>query len=123
MGIIKEYLGLFKKGIENPFKILEGIINNTRLELGSLPEDEFNEIVRRRVICENCPFMSKNAEKDPLQNYKTDRLDAHCSKCFCNINLKTASLESNCGLEAWNKEHPEHYINLKWHKYDKKNTR
>lgn len=119
--MIGEYLKMMGKGIKNPMKIIDGIITNTKLKLGNLPEDEVEEIIKRRVICYGCPFMSRNALEDKSQNFKTDRLDDHCIHCLCNIELKTASLESKCGLEAYNEENPNNKIPLKWHKYDKKN--
>jgi hypothetical protein len=66
-----------------------------------LPEDEQAEIVRRRLICADCPFNSVNAK---LDGYKSDRLDEHCTMCGCTINRKTASLSSACGIDCCNAE-------------------
>lgn len=64
-----------------------------------LPEEQQVEIVRRRLICSECPFTSSNAVKD---GYKSDRFDEHCTLCGCSINRKTASLSSACGIDCCN---------------------
>lgn len=64
--------------------------------------------------------MSSNAVSDPAQNFKTDRIDEFCTLCECNIDLKTSSLDSNCGIEVWNDEHPENKMPLKWEAYKTK---
>lgn len=118
MSIIGDYLKLIPLALKNSPEIVEGIINNVKMRHGSLPEDQQEEIIRRRGICQTCPFMSENAKKDKLQNYQSNRLDDHCSLCGCNIELKTSSLESNCGIEIHNQQNPENKMELKWTKYN-----
>jgi len=117
MGILIEYLKALKKGLENPEKVLEGWINDAKLQRGTLSDDETEEIIRRRVICNECPFMSKNAVE--AGNYHTSREDEHCIHCSCPIKKKTASLESNCGIEEFNKRNSKNQLPLKWEKYVK----
>lgn len=74
-------------------------MNQVKQELNLLPEDEQAEIIRRRLICAECPFNSVNATKE---GYVTSRLDAHCTLCGCTITRKTASLSSNCGIKCCN---------------------
>ena len=121
MSAINEYMKLIPRAFRNAGKIIEGATNIIKDNFNHLPEDEKNEITRRLVICKTCPFMSTNALNDPAMNYKTDRPDEHCSLCGCNIVLKTSSLESNCGIEAYNQT-PSGQIqplDLKWAKYNK----
>ena len=117
LGRFIEYLKLVPKGIKNADKILEGIINNVKLEAGSLPEEEQAEIIRRRLICATCPFTSSNAVVNKALNYKTDRPDEHCIHCGCPIMTKTASLSANCGIEIFNAKNPETPMPLKWTAY------
>lgn len=119
MSVLKEYLQLIPKAFSNADLILEGITNKVKSNFGHLPEDEMNEIARRLVICKTCPFMSENAKTNPAINYQTDRPDEHCSLCKCNIDLKTSSLASNCGIEAYNStpEGKASPMELKWTKY------
>jgi hypothetical protein len=120
MSVLTDYIKLIPKGLKNPGLILEGIVNNIKLNFGHLENHEKEEIIRRMFICQTCPFMSTNAAADPAQNYKSDRLDEHCTFCGCNLVLKTSSLGSNCGIEAYNqgtgKDNP---LELKWTKYIK----
>lgn len=60
-------------------------------DLKNLIKDTVNE---RKEICYGCPLMSENAKI--LFSYNTARLDKHCTKCGCNIELKTSSLHSHC---------------------------
>lgn len=115
-----EYLKLLPSMIKNGDKILEGIVTNTKLKHGNLPEDEQDEIVRRRVICAGCPFMSKNAIE--LGMLKTDRTDEFCSACNCEIEWKTSCLSCDCGLTAYNKRNPKNQLPLKWTVYLKENN-
>jgi hypothetical protein len=69
--------------------------------MGMLPEEEQAEIVRRRLICAECPFNSINAKNN---GYTSDRLDEHCVMCGCTIARKTASLSSACGIDCCNYE-------------------
>lgn len=123
-----EYLNLFLKGIPNSKEILSSIVKNVQLKYNTLPENEKEEIIRRRVICASCPFMSKNAisSEEYLsltgKNYKAYRRADHCSFCGCGVDMRTGSLDSNCGAETWNKEHPENTISLKWTKFNTDET-
>ena len=125
MSKISEWVGLIPKAISNPEKIIEGMLNSVKNEFKLLPEDEQEEIVRRRLICNSCPLMSLNAttseEYKTLygENYKTDRTDLHCSCCGCNIQLKTSSFGSNCGLETYNTHNQDNVQKLKWTIYKK----
>ena len=118
MSVITEYIQLIPRVLKNRVNIVEGIINSVKLEFNTLPKEEQDEIIRRRLICKSCPFMSENAKNDVNQNYKTDRLDEHCSMCKCNIQLKTSSLESNCGIEYYN-ENNDNKLELKWTSFKK----
>lgn len=98
-------------------KVLEGAWNNIQMEFGTLPEDEKKEILRRRLICDTCPFMSSNAVTNPALNYKTTRFDNHCVMCGCNIKLKTGALDEACGIETFNSLNPDKALPLKWDVY------
>lgn len=106
--------------MKNADKIVEGLVNKVKMNYDFLPKNEQDEIIRRRLICASCPFMSSNAVSNPALNYKTDRTDEHCSLCMCNIDLKTASLSANCGIEVYNDEHPDTPMGLKWTEYKTK---
>jgi len=120
IGRFIEFLKLVPRGIKNADKILEGIVNNVKLNNGTLPEDEQEEIIRRRLICATCPFTSSNAVTNTALNYKTDRIDEHCIHCGCPIATKTASLEANCGIEIYNANNPTTPMKLKWESYKTK---
>ena len=51
--------------------------------------------------CRQCPFNSVNAK---LEGYETNRTDAHCTKCLCNLHLKTRALSAQCPEKFWLKE-------------------
>lgn len=120
MSKITEYLKLLPKALANAPNLIEGIINNVRLAHNMLPEEKQDEIVRRRLICINCPFNSYNAMTSPEyqelygEHYTTDRADLHCSHCACNVDLKTAALDEQCGLSYYNDVHPENKQELLW---------
>jgi len=122
-GYLKEWIKTAIKGIPNIDKIAEGIINDVRFQFESLSEDKQEEIVRRRLICIDCPLNSIKARtseeyKDLTgNNYQTDRTDLHCSMCGCVVNIKTASLESECGIGIYNQQNNKQ-IALKWNKYE-----
>ena len=107
-----ELLNLIPKAFKNADKIIEGVVNTVKLELNTLPQDQQDEIVRRRVICATCPLQSENATTDGW--YTSDLPFTHCTVCKCNINAKTACLSCNCGLELL-KDNQE----LKWTSYEK----
>lgn len=123
MNKLLEYMNLIPKGIANADKIIEGIANEVKMKYGGLAEDKQNEILRRRVICAGCPYMSENAttseEYKELvgKHYETSREDDHCTFCSCPILTKTASLSSNCGIEYYNKTR-EVKLPLKWERYE-----
>lgn len=114
MSKLSEYLKLIPRGIKNLDKLIEGVTNQVKIELGTIPEEDLEVIVGRRLICNTCPFLSTNALK--LGIYSTDRTDEHCIHCGCPKNTRTASLESNCGIEEYNKNNPNDPLELKWKK-------
>ena len=114
MSKISEYLKLIPKGIKNLDKIVDGFKNQVKMEFNTLPEDEVEVIVGRRLICSQCPFNSLNAKNTGL--YTGDRTDEHCIHCGCPISIRTASLDANCGLEYFNDKNPDNQIPLKWEK-------
>lgn len=117
MSKLTEYLSLIAKGIENPAEVAQGWINLVREELGTLPEDQLEEVVRRRLICKECPFMSENAAR--LVAYKTKRTDSHCTLCSCPIKTKTASMISVCGAKSYNESHPKNEpLPVRWKDYE-----
>lgn len=118
MGIITEYIKAVAQALKHPDKVIEGWVNDAKFERGELAEDEAQEVIRRRAICETCPFMSRNAIA--AGNYASDRPDDHCIHCKCPITKKTASLESNCGIESYNRKFPNRPMPLKWEVYIKK---
>jgi hypothetical protein len=115
MSKLTEYLKLIPAGIDNLPAVVEGIRNNVKLENGTLTQDEEDEIIRRRLICSTCPFMSLNAVA--AGTYKTNRTDAHCTMCGCPIKTKTASLASDCGIATYNARNLDNQLQLKWEKY------
>ena len=120
MGKLIEYLKALKQAVKNPDLVLEGWINDAKLQNSELTEDEMDEIIRRRAICHECPFMSINAIA--AGNYITQRTDEHCMHCFCPITKKTASLSSNCGIEVYNVRNKNNKMPLKWEAYQKPQT-
>lgn len=121
---LTEYLKLIPKAIPHTKEIVESIVNDVHMRMKTLSEDKKEEIIRRRIICATCPFMSKNAttSKEYLAltgyHYHTNRKDEHCSFCGCELKMRTRSLSSNCGIESWNKDNPTRQIPLKWTKYE-----
>lgn len=117
MSLIKEYIKALAQAVKHPELVIEGWVNDAKLNRGQLSEEETAEILRRRAICETCPFMSKNAQLSG--NYFTKRQDEHCIHCGCPIAKKTASLESNCGIEVYNQNNKTKQLPLKWEVYVK----
>lgn len=117
MSKLSEYLNLIPGGLKNMNALVDGLKNELKMELGTIPDDEQDEIVRRRLICSTCPFMSKNAVKAGI--YQTKRTDEHCIHCGCPIKTRTASLLANCGIEAYNIKNPSQPMELKWETYKK----
>jgi len=120
MSKISEYLKLIPKGLPNSISIIQGIVNNVQLKYGTLPEEAKDEIVRRRICCTTCPFNNTNAQISEeyfnvtTTHYKTKRTDFHCAMCSCPLEIRTASLYANCGIESWNEDHPLEELELKW---------
>ena len=123
---IKEYFNLAGKGILNFKSVFRGIVNDVKLSHGTLPEDIQEEIIRRRLICNACPFNNNNAKTSEEfkninngQTYKdlAERQDLHCAVCHCNVNYKTASLIEKCGLSYYNDLNPNNKQPLKWVEY------
>lgn len=125
---LKEYLSLVPKLLNNPERIVQGIINDVKFNHGGLKEEEQEEIIRRRLICMNCPLNSTNANKESEYrelygtSYQTERPDLHCSICACNIHWKTASLDEKCGLSYYNDLYPNRKQELKWDKFKPENN-
>lgn len=117
MSKLSEYIALIPKGLKDIPNIVSGIKNEIEMELGILPADEEEEIIRRRLICSECPYMSENAIKAGW--YKTAREDKHCTMCGCPLGIRTASLDKDCGIETFNTNNPERAIPLKWEKFKK----
>lgn len=117
MSRLSEYVKMVGQGLKDPEAVIRGWINDAKLQRGDLPEDEEAEILRRRAICETCPYMSRNAMEAGI--YYTKRPDDHCILCSCPIKKKTADLESNCGIEEFNKQNKRKQKELKWTAYIK----
>lgn len=125
MSKLLDYLKILPKGLANIDKVFEGVVNDVKLKYNMLPEDQQEEIIRRRLICQTCPLNSINAKLSEeykalfKDGYSNDRDDLHCSICSCNIELKTSSLASDCGLAYYNENNPENKQELKFTKYNK----
>ena len=121
--MILELLKMVKQGVKNPHLVLEGMYNSAKMEYGQMEQEEIDEIVRRRLICDGCPFMSKNAVDSQEyfdifgKNYSTSRKDDHCSLCSCPIKTLTASLSAECGLHVYNEKNSENKKELNWDSY------
>jgi hypothetical protein len=66
-----------------------------------LPEENTKAFIEhvsqeRLAICEACEEHSSN-KKD----YKSLRLDAHCTNCGCTLSAKTKCLTCECPLKNW----------------------
>jgi hypothetical protein len=93
-------------------------MTNVKNEFGLLPENIQDTIAARRLICAECPFNSENAKKDGL--YESERPDAHCILCSCNIHTKTACLDCICGIDVYNQDKEEKdKLEIKWDKYER----
>lgn len=123
MSRLLEYLKLIPQALSKPDKIIEGWVNDIKLRNGELPDAEVAEIIRRRLICEECPFTSSNAVANPAMGYRTARLDEHCILCGCPRDKKTAALSENCGAEVFNQSNPKQKpIELRWTAYKPTNN-
>lgn len=100
--------------IKNADKIVKGAVNAVMIK--RLKKDLQKVIEERRSICGLCEYNSKNAVEAGW--YQSERPDDHCVMCDCNIKMKTASLDSSCGIEVYNLENNEN-LELKWEKIEK----
>lgn len=115
MSKLKDWLTVVKNGIINGDKIIEAIRISSMVKNGTATDEQVAEILRRKEICANCPFNSKNAEANGLK--KLDVPFEHCIHCACRIggeDTKEYCLSCNCGLKVWNKNNPDKQIPLKW---------
>ena len=120
---LTQFLLLAKKGLPNIDKIAEGYLNNVKEKNNLLTQEQAEEIVKRKLICEQCPFFSLNAFKDDTEYQKllgkpfdkeSRKGESFCSICGCPEKVKVYSFSANCGLEDYNEEHPENIQPLKW---------
>lgn len=117
MSALIEYLKLIPKAMHNPEEVISGWKNVVKEELGILPDDILEEVVKRRLICGACPFMSANAMEKGI--YKTDRKENHCILCSCPIKGKTAAMDAACGAKFYNSTHPDQeQLEVKWLPYE-----
>lgn len=66
-----------------------------------IPPSHLKELIEttskeRMEICNNCELSSINAK-----NYKTLRIDVHCTNCGCTLDAKTKCLSCECPLKKW----------------------
>jgi hypothetical protein len=117
MSLFTEYLAMIGNGVKNLPSLIESYKNQIKMENGNLKEDEVEEITRRRMICEECPYNSANASKAGV--YATQRTDDQCIHCLCPLKNKTACLTCNCGIEVYNArpENNKNQLELKWKRY------
>lgn len=117
MSKLSEYLALVPEGFKNITEVIDGLRNQLKMELGTIPKAHEEEIIRRRLICDACPFLSTNATKAGV--YFSARKDEHCTMCGCPKATRTASLEAECGIATYN-ANPQNINNklpLKWEAY------
>lgn len=106
-----EFLKLIPEGMHNPSLVIEGAVNAVKAKYSLLPEDEQEEIVRRRLICASCPFSSKNREGAKQKGFD------YCTLCSCPLETKTAALGATCGAQIYNERHPEDQKPILWTVY------
>lgn len=113
---IKAYIDLVKRGIENKDQIIEGLIKGAAVKNGEVDENDLAEILRRKDICDGCPFNSRNAIAAGVYNSVLPY--QHCTLCQCRIggdDTKEYCLSCNCGAEAYNKMYPHlPALEVKW---------
>jgi hypothetical protein len=113
---IKDYTEAVINGLQNGDKIIEGLIIGAKVKNGSgeIKPEELAEILRRKEICAECPFNSKNAGAP----YSSTLAYTHCCLCKCRIGYddsKEYCLSCNCGAEAFNEANPHlKPIEVKW---------
>jgi len=125
MNRLKTYIDLVKRGLPNIDKIMEGWVNDIKLDNNLLSQEEVDEILRRRLICHSCPLFSLNARNDDTEYKKLfkeafefDELRGeYCGSCGCPSSKRTSSLSSECGLSYYNEINPENKQPLKWEKF------
>lgn len=128
MSKITEYLKMIREGIPHTDQILEGVWNSVKQEFGTLSQEEQEEILKRRLICSECPFLSTNLFKDDspykeLYNKPFDskrKEEEFCGICSCPIKFRTSSLSAECGLSVHNEKHPDNIQELKWKQFKTK---
>lgn len=106
-----ELLKLIPEGLKNPTLVIEGHINAVKAKHSLLPEDEQEEIVRRRLLCASCPFSSQNREGAKQKGFD------YCTLCSCPLETKTAALGATCGAQIYNERHPEDQKPILWTAY------
>lgn len=120
MGKLQDIINTVSNGLKHPESVLEGWVNDIKMENGSLTENEINLILKRRIICEECPLNSIKAKTskeyfDLYGSHYESSLDfLHCSICSCPIKKKTACISCHCGLTEYNDKNPDNFQNLKW---------
>jgi len=66
------------------------------------PEELKNQILEvsksRRLICDNCEHYSENKRKT---NWRSLRMDEHCTDCGCPLDAKTKCLSCKCPKDKW----------------------
>lgn len=112
MSKLLEYIKLLPKALPNIGQIIESYTNQVKMELGTIPEEDLEVIVGRRLICSECPYMSENARK--MGVYAGHQNFPHCTFCGCPISTRTASLDAGCGIEEFNIKNLNNQIPLKW---------
>lgn len=63
-----------------------------------IPPSNLRELIEKTAeerieICRTCKWNSSN-----LENYKTIRMDEHCTKCGCTLSAKARCLSCRCPL-------------------------
>jgi hypothetical protein len=112
---IGEYLDVVRKGISNGDKIIEALAVAAQVKNGSINDEALAEILRRKDMCAVCPFNSTNAKKKGT--YNTAIAYEHCILCTCRLggdDTKEYCLSCTCGIEVWNKQHPNQQMEVKW---------
>lgn len=122
MSKIAYFIEFLPKGLANADKVVEGVINQVKMKFDKLSEEEQEEIIRRRLICNSCPFNSINAKTSEEyfnifgEHYSKSSEPLHCSICSCVINTKTAGLGNDCGIKA---DEKTKHLELKWKAFNK----
>lgn len=69
-----------------------------------IPSKELKEKIEetaqeRLLICQDCIYNSNRARIE--LEYKSIRIDYHCTQCQCPLNKKTRCLSCECPLQKW----------------------